>query len=121
MMLFSLYKNLLYLLAPLKPPRGRHDTLDQLEEIARQKRAHKSDLYHPQYRVLGNSGDSDHCHCNSIYPPVDFKKMSRCNKRRRDREENQKVGRCESRMTRTDGIIKSTEPISKWIIVKQIA
>jgi hypothetical protein len=36
-MLFSLYKNLLYLLAPLKPPRGRHDTLDQLEEIARQK------------------------------------------------------------------------------------
>jgi hypothetical protein len=37
MMLFSLYKNLLYLLAPLKPPRGRHDTLDQLEEIARQK------------------------------------------------------------------------------------
>lgn len=25
------------LFAPLKPPRGRHETLDQLEEIARQK------------------------------------------------------------------------------------
>jgi hypothetical protein len=25
------------LFAPLKPPRGRHDTLDQIEEIARQK------------------------------------------------------------------------------------
>jgi hypothetical protein len=25
------------LFAPLKPPKGRHDTLDQLEEIARQK------------------------------------------------------------------------------------
>jgi Ca2+/Na+ antiporter len=25
------------LFAPLKPPRGRHDTIDQLEEIARQK------------------------------------------------------------------------------------
>jgi hypothetical protein len=29
------------LFAPLKPPRGRHDTLDQLEEIARQKELKK--------------------------------------------------------------------------------
>lgn len=29
------------LFAPLKPPRGRHDTLDQLEEMARQKQLEK--------------------------------------------------------------------------------
>jgi hypothetical protein len=39
--------------------------------------------------------------------------MSSCNERRRNREENQKVGRWESGMPRTDWIIKSTEPISK--------
>jgi Ca2+/Na+ antiporter len=32
---------LIALVAPLKPPRGRHDTLDQLQAIARQKELQK--------------------------------------------------------------------------------